>query len=241
MNWNHSEQLRIPSKSKQQKYCIKRHSGIHLSLCNSARFTLIELLVVIAIIAILAGMLLPALNSARAKAKTIKCAALLKDLGITFNMYTTDQKEWLPGYQAASETTTGEWTKLLRNAGYLKKKLEYYSCPGTTLEARDFDRVYGFISPYNTHGAGNMAGNENIKEHFRGYSPSIVPLLGDSANSTLERQYMRIKCIHDTASFNYLHCRHSGLANLLFADGHVGKWRVIEAETNEWHGIQASY
>ena len=99
---------------------------------RAAGFTLIELLVVIAIIAILAGMLLPALAKAKGKAHAIKCLNNQKQMALAFMVYASDHDDrYIAGTFAANAplmTAPDVWFKLL--LPYLANNTNIYKCPG---------------------------------------------------------------------------------------------------------------
>jgi len=129
-------------------------------------FTLIELLVVIAIIAILASMLLPALNQARERAKSAQCANNTRQLSTAHQLYQNDNNDfWTGGYNTAYRTlklnAAYVWDNILRDGNYMpySKPLsgpnpvphKILQCPSDNVKRTDgaqMARSYAFSSGF---------------------------------------------------------------------------------------------
>lgn len=103
------------------------------------QFTLIELLIVIAIIAILAGMLLPALSAARERSKTTSCMSNLKQWGIMMVQYTIDNHDFYPNRDEIKSNlwlNASPFRKMYEASGVQPRKI--LACPSDADPSREY-------------------------------------------------------------------------------------------------------
>jgi len=201
-------------------------------------FTLIELLIVIAVIAILAGLLLPALNKAKAKAKEIECATTLKQLAVASQIYVSDYDGWLPNH------CCGKWW--IHSLAVIIDPNASWNWNWTSATPAAVRKTFQCKSGESEIYIGvNYMYNKTIG-FFGGFAYPSISYMGPKRMSSVRNPSGKIQIIDGackTASDIGIDSRpsvvnpvHASGANILWIDGHVKchKYSEILAYSSEW-------
>jgi len=197
---------------------------------SSISFTLIELLVVIAIIAILASMLLPALNKAKEGAKQIQCINSLKNISVAIIGYSVDFNSWVP-----FKTLSGGSDSKLHTGGYLAANKGAWECPSTDFTSHP----YSFRKPSNTQLGYEMCMGYELNTTTWSYSPRRLTnfkeptktgIVADTTGSATRMYYYGMNYI-DSASCDVAY-RHNGGFNVLFVAGNAMFFKTLSQYKN---------